>query len=45
VLIEYKPRVLKRQSNKMPDPLEFLLNIGYKIKEQVSAIDYVLTRE
>jgi FkbM family methyltransferase len=45
VLIEYKPRVLKRQSSEMPDPLEFLLNIGYQIKEQVSTIDFVLSRE
>jgi len=44
ILIEYKPKVLKRQSQEMIDPLKFLSNIGYQIKEQVSRIDYVLTR-
>ncbi len=45
ILIEYKPRVLKRQSVEMIDPLFFLSNIGYQITEEVSTIDYVLIRK
>lgn len=44
ILIEYKPKVLARQNNSMPDPIKFLNKIGYKIEEQVSNIDYVFTR-
>jgi len=45
ILIEYKPKIRDRQNISMPDPIQLLTSIGYKIKEKVSHIDYVLTRE
>lgn len=44
VLIEYKPKILKRQSSSMPDPIELLKSHGYSLKQQVDHIDFIYTR-
>lgn len=44
VMIEHKPKTLKRQNHKMPNALEFLQDIGYKLVEQVTKIDYIFIR-
>jgi FkbM family methyltransferase len=44
ILLEYKPKVLRRQNEIMPDPMEQLEKIGYTIIEKVGSIDYILTR-
>lgn len=45
ILIEYKPKIRKRQNLTMPDPLDLLSSIGYKVVEKIDPIDYILTRD
>lgn len=44
VMIEHKPRVLKRQRTDMPNALDLMKGFGYRLVEQASAIDYIFTR-
>lgn len=45
VMIEHKPKVLKRQTSDMPDALEIMKGLGYRLVEQASAIDYIFKRD
>lgn len=45
ILIEYKQKVLKRQSKNMIDPIIFLEDIGYEIIDQPSKIDFIMKRK
>ena len=44
ILIEYKKKVLNRQTEKMTDPIKFLTSIGYEIVANPSKIDLILKR-
>lgn len=44
VMIEHKPKVLKRQRGDMPNALEIMKDLGYKLVEQASPIDYIFKR-
>jgi len=44
VMIEHKPKVLKRQRADMPNALDIMQSYGYKLVEQASAIDYIFSR-
>lgn len=44
ILIEYKPKVLVRQSKDMIDPMTFLDSIGYSVIDKPSNIDFICKR-
>jgi FkbM family methyltransferase len=44
IMIEYKEKSRNRQSADMPNPLIMLANMGYKLVEKASEIDYIFER-
>lgn len=44
IMIEHKPKTLKRQKDKMPNALQTLRDLGYRLIEKASKIDYIFER-